>query len=106
LVLSRSAWGEEKEIFNPLLLARDAIELVYVERDGEVVSGLATNQSGDSVGISNAFGQPDDILDCVELVAQRHPMKGIVGYGSEYEVEALLEFGFQEIGDLRIWLRR
>ncbi len=100
-----AAWGEADGIFNSSLLENNSIELIYVERDGVVVSGLATNQSGYSVGISNAFGPLEDVLCCIASVAGRHPMKGIVGYDGKAEVAALSKFGFKEIGNLRIWLR-
>ncbi len=101
-----AAWGEADGIFNFSLIENNAIELVYVERDGEVVSGLATNQSGDSVGISNAFGPLDDVVCCVASVAGRHPTKGIVGYDGRVEVVALSKIGFKEIGHLRVWLSK
>ena len=100
-----AAWNEGHEVFNPSLLENTTIELVFVERDGKVVSGLATNQSGDSVGISNAFGPLEDIVGCVASVAANYPMKGIVGYDGETEVAALSEIGFKAIGNLRVWLR-
>jgi len=98
------AWGEGDEIFNSGLLENNCVELLYVARDDRVVSGLATNQSGNSVGISNAFGSPMDLLCCVNAVIARHPDKGIVGYGNKSEIAALSNIGFKEIGDLRIWL--
>ena len=100
-----AAWNEGHEVFNSSLLENTTIELVFVERDGKVVSGLATNQSGDSVGISNAFGPLEDIVGCVASVAANYPMKGIVGYDGETEVAALSEIGFKAIGNLRVWLR-
>ncbi len=100
-----AAWGEGEGIFNLSLLENTDIELIYLERDGKVVSGLATSHSGDSVGISNTFGQSNDILGCVSLVAESHPSKGIVGYDGKAEVVALSNLGFQEIGNLRVWLR-
>ncbi|MFK7853015.1 MAG: hypothetical protein AB8B79_02835 [Granulosicoccus sp.] len=99
-----AAWGEGGAIFNPSLLVNNSIELVYVERDGEVVSGLATNQSGDSVGITNAFGPHCDIVSCIASLAGRYPMKGIVGYDGKSEVEALCSIGFKSIGGLQVWL--
>ena len=99
------AWGEETGVFKPRLLEDDDVELLYVEKDGGIVSGLAVNQSGKVAGISNAFGQPDGILACVESIGVRHPTKGIVGYGSKTELTALSKLGFQEVGELQIWLR-
>lgn len=101
-----TAWGEGNGIFNSSLLENDAIELLYLEQNNSIVSGLATNQSGDSIGISNMFGQPADISRCAAFVAERHPDHGIVGFGDKAEVATLSKLGFEEIGDLRIWLRR
>lgn len=69
------------------------------------MAGVATNLSGDSVGISNAYGGPDEIIGCVDSVVKRHQTKVIVGYGDNVEVETLSRIGFQVIGDLRVWLR-
>lgn len=106
LELWANAWGEKAGVFRPALLSNDSVELLYVEKDGQIVSGLATNCSGKSVGISNAFGTPAGILACIWAVVSKHPKKGIVGYGGNDEVTALAIFGFQAIGDLQIWLRR
>lgn len=100
-----TAWGDGSGIFKSSLLENSSIELLYVERDEKVVSGLAANLSGDSVGISNAYGPPNEILGCVTSLIKRYPTKGIVGYGSKAEIEALSKVGFQAIGDLRVWLR-
>ncbi|OED38927.1 hypothetical protein AB833_18025 [Chromatiales bacterium (ex Bugula neritina AB1)] len=100
------AWGEEQRIFTSPLLQNTAVELILAEHNGRVVSGLATNQSGKSVGISNVFGLPNGILDCVADVARRHPEKVLVGYGDKEEIEILSTIGFREIGNLRVWLRR
>lgn len=100
-----TAWGGGNRIFKSSLLKNSSIELLYVERDEKVVSGLAANLSGDSVGISNAYGPPKEILSCVISLIKKYPTKGIVGYGSKVEIEALSKAGFQEIGDLRVWLR-
>lgn len=101
-----TAWGEKSEIFKPPLLLDETVELVYLEKDGRVVSGLATNSSGNSIGISNSFGDPSDILACVASISEKNPMKGIVGYGSKDDVASLSRIGFLAIGDLQIWLRK
>ena len=100
-----AAWGEGNRVFNLLLLENSAVNLFFTERDGKIVSGLAANLSGDSLGISNAYGQEDDMVGCVDLVVQRHPERAVVGYGDQSEVEALSRIGFKVIGDLRVWLR-
>jgi len=105
LNLWEKAWGEKSNIFKPSLLLDDAIEFLYKEKNGQIVAGLATNQSGESIGISNAFGEHISILDCVNYIADKNPSKGIVGYGDSAEVTALSKIGFCEVGELRIWFR-
>jgi len=100
-----SAWGEGPEIFKPTLLENHEVDLVYIERDGAITGGLAANLSGKSVGISNTFGEPTDILDCIHSIAKAHPDRGMVGYGDEAEMAMLAKVGFQELGELRVWLR-
>lgn len=99
------AWGEKPDIFKPSLLLDEAVEFIFLEKNGLLVAGLATNLSGNSIGISNAFGLPHDIEECVKSIIDKHPSKGIVGYGDKAEVAMLSKIGFQEIGELRIWLR-
>ena len=100
-----TAWGDSTEIFHPKLLENHEVDLIYSERDGVITGGLATNLSGKSVGISNAFGQPADILDCIHSISKAYPDRGIVGYGSKAEMATLAKVGFQELGELRVWLR-
>jgi len=108
LELSRwtNAWGDETQNWKLSLLADEAIELLYCQHNNQIVSGLATNLSGTSLGISNAFGSPDGILNCIEVISDKHPSKPIVGYGDKSELGALKNIGFRELGDLQIWLKR
>lgn len=99
-----AAWGESDEVFNTSLLNNKSVEFVYLKHNNEIVSGLAINISGDSVGISNTFGSPDALVHCVALVSEMYPAKGIVGYGDKAEFEILSKIGFQEIGELQVWL--
>lgn len=99
-----TSWGEANGVFNQSLIENSRIDLVYAENDGKLVSGLASNQSGDSVGISNSFGSVEGLLLCIAYVAEKHPAKAIVGYGSKAEIDDLSSLGFKEIGDLRVWL--
>ena len=99
------AWGDGCGIFNSSLLENSFIELLYVEIEDEIVCGLATNQCDSSVGISNLFGEKDTLLGCIKDLINRFPLKGIVGYGDKDEATRLLKIGFEEIGDLRVWLR-
>ena len=100
-----NAWGEQTGLFRAPLISGEDVELFYVEEGGRVASGLATNLSGNSVGISNAFGRPNGILACIAEIADKHPARGIVGYGDKTELASLSTIGFQEVGELQIWLK-
>ena len=100
-----TAWGEGEGILNATLLENKAVELVCIERDDRIVAGLAMNQSGDLIGISNMFGAHEDTLGCVTSLIERYPTKGIVGYGDSTELAVLSKIGFEAIGNLRVWLR-
>lgn len=100
-----SAWGDGTDIFNAALLEKQCVELMYVEHHNNIVAGLATNLSGYSVGISNAFGSPNELLSCVASVIEKNPDKGLVGYGDQTEMALLSKIGFRNIGDLRVWER-
>lgn len=99
------AWGEKSEIFRPSLLLDKSVELLYVENNGDIVAGLATNLSGQSVGISNVFGTNEGILQCIHSIGKKHSSKTIVGYGDIAETIFLSKIGFRTIGELQIWIR-
>ena len=77
---------------------------MYLERKAEIVAGLAINRSGATRGVSNAFGQDADVLDCIAAVCAMFPATGLVGYGNYAEVRSLATLGFEPLGPLRVWL--
>jgi hypothetical protein len=102
------AWGETPtgcKIFTSQLLEEDSVKLLYIERGRTPVAGLATNLSDQVVGISNAFGRPQDLLACIRHCAETHIDRGIVGYGDRNDLHNLGHFGFKSLGHLRIWLK-
>ncbi len=100
-----SAWGDGTDIFNAALLEKQCVELLYIEHHNNIVAGLAINLSGHSVGISNAFGSPNELLSSVASVIEKNPDKGLVGYGDQTEMALLSKIGFRNIGDMRVWER-
>ena len=102
-----SAWGETPDgesIFRNDLL-QPKVRFLFRQKDGEIDSGLITNLCGDVVGISNAFGQPDGIAQCIGAVSKSRNGLPLVGYGSQEELNALTNLGFLGLGELRVWLR-
>jgi hypothetical protein len=104
-----SAWGEtpmSECIFVPEILDDQNVEFLFVEQAGELISGLVTNKSRSVIGISNAFGQPEGIVSCIESISRRDDERGIVGYGTCAEIEFLSQCGFKSIGGLCVWVKR
>ena len=100
------AWGETPEgsdIFLPALLEETNVEMLYAEKDGQLTGGLIVNLSGRVSGISNFFGEPGEVLDCVQAVADGS--RAVVGYGGRTELELLQPLGFEVLGELRVWLK-
>ena len=102
------AWSETppgSNIFVCQLLEEESVKFLSVEREGAVVAGMATNLSDGVIGISNAFGEPRDILACIRYCVELHSSRAVVGYGSPAEIQRLRGFGFSSLGNLRIWLK-
>ncbi len=100
------AWGETpngRPVFLPRMLQNDEVEFLYVKRDSRISAGLVANRSGDVIGITNAFGSPREVLECVHYLSDRYEL-AIVGYGRERQVEFLTGFGFMPVGELRVWV--
>ncbi|MCZ6890861.1 MAG: hypothetical protein O7H39_20400 [Gammaproteobacteria bacterium] len=104
-----SAWGETpsgERIFVPEILQDQSVEFLFVEQAGEPIAGLVTNKSWSVYGISNAFGDPEGIVSCIESISRKDDERAIVGYGSRFEVEFLSRFGFRSIGGLQVWVKQ
>ena len=102
------AWGETpigRPVFVPGLLQNDEVEFVYVDRGSYVSAGLVANRSDDVIGITNAFGSPREVMNCIHHLSHRYDL-AVVGYGRKRQVEFLTGFGFRQIGKLRIWINR
>ena len=100
------AWGGSPgdEIFRPVLLETDA-ELVACHSEDKIVAGLITNASHDVLGVSNLFGEPEDLLPCLALASEHTDGRPLVGYGPDDELQWLSGLGFKELGSLKIWTR-
>ena len=104
-----SARGETpsgERIFVPEILQDQSVEFLFVEQAGEPIAGLVANKSCSVYGISNAFGDPEGIVSCINSVSRRGDERAIVGYGSRFEVEFLSQFGFRSIGGLQVWVKQ
>lgn len=102
-----AAWGEtplNRTIFTPELLTKNVLFL-YRQTAGKKDSGLILNRSANVVGISNTFGNPDGIAECISYAVKNANGLPLVGYGSSEELRGLEYLGFEDLGILRVWVR-
>jgi len=103
-----AAWGETppgSTIFDAKVLKDESVDLLYVQRDGKVVAGIACNIGDAVVGISNAFGEHSAMTACIGRCVDENPSRALVGYGSSREIRGLQRLEFRSLGSLRIWLK-
>ncbi|WP_137989432.1 hypothetical protein [Streptomyces vilmorinianum] len=106
-----TAWSggdaDEAALFRAELLADPATAVVAgYGADGRIVGGAVLSDSGTVTGVSNLFAaegtDPAEAwAGCLALVRDGVP---VVGYESGDDLPPALALGFEEIGDLRVWL--
>ena len=102
-----AAWGDtlpNQPIFTPELLTQN-VRFVLRRAAGQMDAGLILNWSANAVGISNTFGKPDGIVDCISYAVENANGLPLVGYGSSKELRELEPLGFKDLGKLRVWVR-
>ena len=102
-----AAWGEtpdDHSIFREDLL-EPRVRFLFHRHADEIDSGLITNLSDDVVGISNSFGQPQGIFQCIRTAFEASNGRPLVGYGSRDDLRTLSKLGFVGLGKLRVWVR-
>jgi len=103
------AWGETppgRSVFRPSILANTKVHFLFVEAGPSRISGgLCANESDQAVGITNTFGDPQAHDLCLAYLSQVLPSVPMVGYERGEDLRRMLQRGFVELGDLRIWIR-
>jgi len=102
-----AAWGETpigKTIFPPKLLG-SKVRFIFCKIGEKISSGLIANHSGNSVGISNCFGNFKEISQCIGRAYKWAKGQPVVGYSSDVESKEMQERGFKQLGNLRVWVR-
>lgn len=95
-------------IFTPDLLKNENVLFVAGSENNKIVSGCFVNQSDDVLGISNFFAPDEKAVHLSGLINTVFDFKGkkdIVGYEKDYLKNRFGEIGFEEIGDLTVWLK-
>src|SRR5262249_27156281 len=112
-----SAWWPEPErakprspIFPAVLLEIAAIRFLGGYLDDRLVAGCAVTSAEGVAGLSCAFIRHVDVraarADLVSEVSRRYPDEALVGYEAGEELVALRRCGFDDVGPLRVWVRR
>ncbi len=102
-----AAWGATPNgatIFRSEIVQQN-VRFLYRMTASEIDAGLIANIDSGVVGISNAFGSSDGVVQCIDAAMKIGNGRSIVGYGSEEELGSLMKLGFVGLGKLRIWLR-
>jgi hypothetical protein len=106
----RTAWDPDpqlgKEIFRDNLLGEMHFVIGY--RGAAAVAGCAINKTDDVLGISNCFCPDTDILHWSEMVGFVQASFGktdMVGYERRDLVARLRGLGFENVGNLCVWLK-
>lgn len=96
-------------LFPPALLDEADVAFVAVVEGRNIAAGLVANRAAGATGVSNWFANGPDgrrlRRRCFEEAAALWPGQPLVGYAAAPEVDELLGQGFDEVGELRVWLR-
>lgn len=112
LVRWKLAWDENIELGNKIftaeLLSNKKNFFIVGYEENKVVSGCFVNQTEDVLGISNFFAPNQELVywtDLVKFIFEINCKINIVGYERPNLTKQLREIGFEEIGNLRVWLK-
>ncbi len=113
------AWGDElgnisaipqQRIFLPSLLEDPDIALLAACQGEEIVGGAIANRTGDVVGISNVFactGERHRIwTGGIRTIQGLYPGLPLVGYQRGEDLALMEELDFEQVGNLRVWIRQ
>jgi len=82
---------------------------VLARHDGEILTGGAIlHDAGKVVGLSNTWSSDDipvDPRELLELAAEIHPGRAVVGYAWGAGLQTMLGAGFEPLGPHRVWIR-
>lgn len=100
----------QSRMFPAALLANRDVAVLAGYRGQHLVAGGIANISESVVGLSNIFSPPNEERTAwtgLKALAQAtFPSRPIVGYEHGQSLQTAIACGFEEIGPLRVWLRR
>lgn len=105
------AWGKQNEeahsrTFPSSLLADQDIRFIAAYREGEIIAGVIANRTDAVVGVSNLFAPSLDFWSgCIVAVMDAFPGLPLVGYEHGDDLAVAKTLGFEEVGQLQVWVR-
>ena len=82
---------------------------VLARHDGdELTGGAILHGAGDVVELSNTWSSENGPIDphvLLDIAADTHPGRAVVGYAWGSDLEAMLGAGFEPLGPLHVWIR-
>ncbi|TJY42572.1 hypothetical protein E5161_06875 [Cohnella pontilimi] len=95
-----------ENVIKPSLLNRDDVR-IFIQNEGDGISGFIANLGADTMGISNVFSAQgvDKQLwaDIIKAASLEFPGVPMVGYEHGKDLEMALLAGWQSLGPLRVW---
>ncbi|MEU4244351.1 hypothetical protein [Actinoplanes sp. NPDC026619] len=99
-----AAWGGG-DIFRPALLDDPDVAVLALHAGDTIRGGAILNRAGGVLGVSNLFGDDDDVWAAVIVAAgELFPGLDLVGYEQGDDLVPALAAGFHPIGPLRVWI--
>jgi hypothetical protein len=106
-------WDADRElgnkIFTPQLLLNKDVFFIAGFSDKQICSGCFINETEGVLGVSNFFAPDKSIIYWAEIIQFIYKLVGhqdIVGYERQSTVENLKIIGFEEEGNLKVWLKK
>jgi hypothetical protein len=82
---------------------------VLARHDGDDLTGGAIlHDAGTVVGLSNTWSSEDGAVDpgvLLDIAAEIHPGRAVVGYAWGRELETMVGAGFEPLGPQHVWIR-
>lgn len=97
-----------EEVLLPNILTNKDVS-IYANEGETITTGFIVNDNDDTIGVSNIFSSIENESsiwsDIVRVIHHDYKAKHIVGYESDETLTKALEAGWENIGNLKIWMK-
>lgn len=98
-----SAGEDQHRLFLPAFLSGPGVTILAGCANNTIEAGCIVTATAGVAGLSNVFG---DAGEAIRAAAMMFPDLDLVGYERGDGLDAALDAGFREVGDLVVWERR